>query len=160
VAPQPKGLTVPQIRLEPTSRHPIVIYMLSLLIVSSLTIVFGAPAPGSVNASLPRWGVYLWAGSLFAGATSILWGLKLQEYIGKRSVSGALLEQVGMAMLAAAGTLYSVAAVVVAGWPALIPAGLVLGLALACGYRWWKIRGQIKAYVDRKAREAAANGEH
>jgi hypothetical protein len=151
---------MPQIRLEPTSRHPIVIFMLGLLIFSGFSVAFGAPAPGSVNEALPRWGVQLWGGSLFFGGVSVLIGLKMQEYLGKRSVSGALLEQVGMSTLAAAGTLYSVAAVAVAGWPALIPAGLVLGLAAACGYRWWQIRGQIKAYVERKARETAGNGEH
>lgn len=150
---------MPQIRLEPTSRHPIVIYMLCLLIVSSMTIAFGAPAPGSVNEALPRYGVLLWAGSLFAGSVSILSGLKLQEYLGRRSVNGALLEQVGMAMLSAAGILYAAAALAVVGWPAVLPAGLVLGLAGACGYRWWKIRGQVKAYVDRKARERETSGD-
>lgn len=150
---------MPQIRLEPSSRHPIVIYMLGLLIVSSGTIGFGAPAPGSVNEALPRWGVYAWAASLFIGSVLILIGLKLQEYIGWRSVNGALSEQVGMAMLAAAGILYATAALVAVGWPAVIPGGLVYGLSGACGYRWWTIRAQVQAYVDRKARETAGNGD-
>jgi len=151
--------TVPQIRLEPTSRHPVVLFFLGLLVVSSGTIAFGAPAPGSVNEQLPKWGVYLWAAALFFGAISILWGLKMQPLIGKSSVTGALLEEVGMAMLAAAGILYAVAAFATVGWSGVIPAGLVLGLSLACGYRAWKIREQVKAYLDRKAREARGNGE-
>lgn len=132
--------------------------MLFLLLISSISIAFGAPAPGSVNEALPRWGVYLWAGALFSGSVSILIGLKLQEYLGRRSVNGALLEQVGMAMLSAAGILYGMAAIVAVGWPAVLPAGLVLGLAVACGYRWWKIRGQVKRYLERKARERETLG--
>lgn len=150
---------MPQIRLEPTSRHPIVIYMLALLIISSFTIGFGAPAPGSVNESLPHWGVLVWAACLFSGSVCILIGLKLQTYLGQRSVDGALLEQVGMAMLAAPGTLYAVAVIAAAGWSGVIPGGLVLGLAGACAYRWWTIREQVKAYLERKARETANNGD-
>ena len=151
---------MPQIRLEPTSRHPVVFFFLYLLMSSSLTIGLGAPPPGSVNEALPRWGVYLWAGSLFLGPALILWGLRWQRRIGRKSVDGALLEAVGMAMLAAAGILYSAAAIGAVGWSGVIPAGLILGLAVACGYRAWDIRRQIRAYLDRKAQETATHGDN
>jgi hypothetical protein len=150
---------VPQIRLEPTSRHPLVIFFLGLILVSSFSIAFGAPAPGSVEEALPRIGVYLWAASLFVGAALILWGLALQPKLGKTSVTGATLEEVGMAMLAAAGILYAVAAFVAVGWSGLIPARSVFGLSLACGYRGRKIHKQIRAYLDRKAMETNRDGE-
>lgn len=150
---------MPQIILHPTSRHPLIIYFLCLIIVSSLTMVVGAPPPDSVNEALPRWGVSLWAASLFFGAASILWGLKLQPRLGKVSVTGALFESVGMAMLAAAGILYATTVVIIVGWSALIMAGLVYGLSAACGYRYWMIHKQVKAYVDRKARETMGDGQ-
>ena len=64
-----------------------------------------------------------------------------------------------MVMLSAAGILYATAAVAYVAWAGIIPAGLVLGLSIACGYRAWDIRRQIKAYLERKAQETAANGE-
>jgi hypothetical protein len=151
---------VPQIRLEPTSRHPVVFFFMYLLIFSAFTISLGAPAPGSVNEALPRWGVYIWAASLALGAVAILWGIRWQRRIGHKSVDGALLEEVGMAMLSAAGILYAAAAIAYVKWAGVIPAGLVLGLSIACGYRAWDIRRQVKAYLERKAQETAANGEH
>lgn len=145
------------IRLEPTSRHPLVIYFLALCAVSSITIGFGAPAPGSVEEALPQWGVYLWAAALFAGSVCVLLGIALQPST-KHAFSGALFEQVGMAMLGAAGILYSIAAIALVGWSGVIPAGLVGGLAAACVYRYLDIRKQLKRYAE--AQGATDAGKH
>lgn len=151
---------MPQIRLEPTSRHPVLFFFLYFLIAAGLSVVFGAPSePGSVQAALPAWGVYVWAASLAFGAIFVLVGLHYQRKLGRASVNGALFEQVGMALLAAPGILYAVAVLAAVKWAGLYPAGLVLGMSVACGYRWWDIRRQIKAYLDRKAKETAANGD-
>lgn len=134
-------------------------FFLFLLVSAGLGIMFGAPPPGSIEAALPRWGVYVWAASLIMGASSILLGLRFQRRLGRQSVNGALFEQVGMALIAGPGILYAAAALAVLGISTLFPAGLILGLSFACGYRWWDIRRQIKAYLDRKAKETLAHGD-
>jgi hypothetical protein len=135
-------------------------FFLYFLIFSGASIAFGAPSePNSIQAALPQWGVYVWAASLAFGASCVLVGLHYQRKLGRASVNGALFEQVGMALLAAPGILYAVAVLAAVKWAGLYPAGLVLGMSVACGYRWWDIRRQIKAYLERKAKETAANGE-
>ena len=147
------------IRLEPTSRHPIVLFFLVLLLTSSFTIGLGAPAPGSVEEALPHWGVITWAAVLGLGSLSIMIGLWMQPR-PYHNLTGALLEQVGMAMLGAGGILYSIAAIAAVQWSGVIPAGLVAGLAAACVYRYLSIRKQAKAFDEsRKAQGATDDGE-
>ena len=133
------------IRLEPTSRHPIVIYLLLLLAFSGARIMLGAPAPGSVESVLPLWGVVAWGACLALGAVSTLVGLYLQAR--PNALTGAMLEQIGMACLGTGGGIYALVMISFGGGAATIPAGLIAGLAASCVYRYWTIRGQLKAYA-------------
>lgn len=140
-------------RPEPSSRHPLVVFLLILTMLSGITIVIGGPSPGSIGAALPPWGVLLWALALSGGSALILIGLGLQPF-DKHLVVGVLFEQVGVAMLGPAAIVYSAAALAAVGWTGAFPAGLTFGFGVSCLYRWFTLQRGIN-----RAR-TAAEGEH
>lgn len=129
-------------RPEPSSRHPLIVFLLALCFISGAGIAFGAPAPGSIEDQLPRAGVYVWAAALSFGSAGILIGLALQKR-HERMVNGVLFEQVGMVTLGFAAIIYSAAAFAAVGWSALLPAGITFTFGVACLYRWMSLQSQI-----------------
>jgi hypothetical protein len=127
---------------EPSSRHPLVVFLLCLCFVAGAGIAVGAPAPGSVNDQLSRPGVYVWAFMLAAGAGVILLGLALQAN-HQRLVVGVLLEQIGVVALGFAAIIYSAAAFGVVGWSGVLPAGTTFTFGIACLYRWVSLQRQL-----------------
>ena len=144
-------------RPEPSSRHPLIVFLLTLCVISGISITFGAPAPGSITEALPRWQVTAWALSLGLGALSILIGLILQP-ADKHLVTGVLLEQVGVASLGCAAILYSAAVVSAAGWSGVFPAIVTAGFGVALLYRWYTLQRGIRRSRQRALEGAAANG--
>lgn len=145
------------IKPEPSSRHPIVVFLLALCVVSGAGILLGdAPAPGSLNASLPFWEVRIWSGGLAVGGALTLWGLHLQG--PKRPTKlrdGVLFEQAGMSLLGPAALIYGTAALAQVGLAALLPGGIVVALGVACVYRWVTLQRTVN---QSKALQAHRNG--
>lgn len=145
------------IKPDPSSRHPLVVFLLGLCLFSGAGILLGeAPAPGSIEASIPRWEVTVWAAGLSLGAALTLLGLWLQSP-GRptRLRDGVLFEQVGMSMLGPVALIYGFAAIGQVGPSALLPGGVVLVLGVACAYRWVTLQRTIN---QSKALVAQRNG--
>jgi hypothetical protein len=116
--------------------------LLFLCLTAGAGIGLGAPAPGSIEAQLPLWGVYAWGFALGIGAAVILLGLAMQAN-NDRLVIGVLAEQVGMVALGFAAIIYSAAAFVTVGWSGLLPAGTTFTFGIACLFRWVSLQKQI-----------------
>lgn len=147
------------IKPEPSSRHPIVVFLLALCVISGAGILVGdAPAPGSLDASLPFWEVRIWAAGLAVGGALTLWGLCLQAPRRPHSLrDGVLFEQAGMSLLGPAALIYGMAALVQVRLPALLPGGIVMALGVACVYRWVTLQRTVNTS---KALQAQRNGAH
>lgn len=128
---------------EPSSRHPLIIFLLALSMVAGVAIeIADAPAPQSVQAQLPAWGVDLWGWALIVGSGIYLAGLYLQGR--DRLITGVLFEQVGVATLGPAAIVYAAAVFATVGWSGAYPAGITLGFGVSCLYRWWTLQRGIK----------------
>ena len=144
MADEPKGVTE-MYRPDPTSRHPLIVSLLLILFIIGLTILLGAPAPGSIEDQLDPLQVRLWGLGLGGGALIYLMALALQgiEKV-KPFTLGVAFEQVGAAMLGVAAILYAVAIMVTVRWAGAVPAALVLVLGFFCIYRWISILRGIR----------------
>lgn len=149
------------IKPDPSSRHPIVLFLLALCAVSGAGIFLGdAPAPGSLEATLPAWEVRIWSGGLLLGAMTTIVGLWLQS--PKRPTrlrDGVLSEQIGMALLGPCALIYGFAALLQVGWAALLPGGIVVSLGVACVYRWFTLQRDINKSKALVAQVNGANGD-
>ena len=143
------------IQPEPSSRHPLIVFLLALCLISGVGMVAGnAPKPNSLEASLPAWQALAWAWALLLGALSTITGISLQPY---RLRDGVLLEQVGMATLCPAAIIYAGAAFGQLGWSAFLSAGILFGLGLSCGYRWWTLQKDIQKSKRLRAMVSGVN---
>lgn len=94
-----------------------------LFLLASVSYVFGAPRPMSVQASLPAAVRMMWGACLFAGGVLLLLGLAA----GWRRT-----EKAGLLFLAAGSLVYGICVVGYAGPRAgTVPAGLAFAVALA-----------------------------
>lgn len=146
--------------LRPSARHPFEVYLLLLSIVSGLPILFGSPAPGSIEAAMPHWGVRVWGAGLALGAVVALLGvLKTRPDSKARTVSvtGLVLEQVGLVMVASSTLLYVVVALVYVGVSAIVPIGIVAAYGISCLMRWVQIQRAID--LEFRLRREATEGE-
>jgi hypothetical protein len=148
------------IKPDPSSRHPIIVFFLILCVIAGAGILLGdAPAPGSLNATLPGWQVKVWSAGLTLGAGAILIGLWLQApKRPHRLRDGVLFEQGGMSLLGPAAILYGFVAILQVGWSAVLPGGIVLGLGVACAYRWRTLQRCVNR--SQALRAAQRNGAH
>lgn len=149
------------IKPDPSSRHPIIVFFLILCLVAGAGILLGdAPAPGSLNATLPGWQVMVWAVALTAGSAGTLIGLWLQSPSRPtRLRDGVLFEQGGMSLLGPAAMLYGFIAIVTIGWAAVLPGGIVLGLGVACAYRWRTLQRCVNQSQALRAQRNGAHGD-
>jgi hypothetical protein len=105
---------------------------MGLCLFSSLGIVLGdAPAPGSIEASMPQWAIYIWAIVLGGGALIVI-----ISYLKKDRVDAIIWEQFGSICLAAAAFLYGTL-VISLTWKTggTIPGVLILGFCLTRAYQ-------------------------
>ena len=147
------------IKPDPSSRHPLVIFLLVLCVLGGAGILFqDVPAPGSIEASLPDWEVTVWAAALCLGGIITLAGVVMQGREA-RMRDGVLLEQYGVSLLGPAAAIYSVAAVAQVGLAAALPAGSVLALGVACVYRWFTLQRDVnRSKAVQAALEQHRNG--
>ena len=128
-------------RPEPTSRHPLIVIFLIVIATSGLSVLLGAPAPGSVEEAVGSDGALAWGLALLLGSVLMLLGLILQPY-DRLVAYGVFLELSGVGMLGWAAILYAGAAWQLVGASANFPAALTLGFGVACLWRWGSlIRG-------------------
>lgn len=114
-------------------RNPFEIYLLVVAVVTSVPVALGvAPKPGSILEQLPGWPAQIWATTLALGSLTALAGIAWKRPGWPLiSVTGLLLERVGLFAAGAATTFYAVAVMLTAGRSALIPAGFMLAFGLA-----------------------------
>lgn len=147
------------IKPEPSSRHPLVLFLLLLCFVSGSGILARqAPAPGSIDEQMATWTVLAWAAMLVLGALFTLIGMAMQP---KRLRDGVLLEWIGMASLGPAALIYGVAIIFEVHSQGLLSAGIIIGLGLACGWRFrtiWISINQSKALMAKAAGEGLSAG--
>jgi len=144
-------------RPEPTSRHPLVLFLLGLCIMAGIRYVTTGDAPGTIESELRSWQVDVWGWSLLVGAILFLVGVALQPYDGAPRVrDGILLEQLGSSVLGSAAILYWAVIVSAVGWGGLLSGGVILVLGLACYARWWSIQRHVKEQTQ----GATADGAH
>ena len=130
-------MSLPRFILQPAERYPAdprAVFILALSIFSGIGYLIYEEAPGSLEATLPEWGIPLWSLGLGIGSFLALAGLV------KDSVNGILVEQVGSAMVAASTLFYSAIAFWVIGGSAGQPVMIVLGWGIACGIRWIQLQ--------------------
>ena len=137
---------------QPSSRHPLVVFLLILCIVSGLTALVSDRPPNSIETQLSVLWTRVWVFGLVVGPALFLFGLWLQPKRGKL-LKGVLFEQVGVAALGAAAIVYAAAVIATAGVEGAVPAAIVFGFGVACAYRWWTLQQGIN-----RAR-AAGRGE-
>lgn len=111
-------------RLLPTVvlEQPWAIFIKALCILSGVT-TFAGPAPGSIEAVLPRPIVYLWSSTLVLGAAAALWGLLRPR--------ARRLEIAGLIWLGTAACVYAATIWLRFGLGGAIPSGIVGGFGTA-----------------------------
>lgn len=126
---------------EPTSRHPLIVFLFVLVAASGAAVLGTQSAPGSIEEAVGRGGANAWGATLLVSSVLVLVGLVLQP--NDRLVAyGVFLELGGMGALGWAAILYAGAAWRLVGASAAFPAALTLGFGLACLWRWGSlIRG-------------------
>ena len=150
------------IKPEPSSRHPLVVLFLLVIMASGLTYLFTDEAPGSVESQLYEWMITLWALSLVVGSGLVLFGIAIQPD-DARLVRGVQAEMIGMSLLGPSAIMYSVAILGTVGWATGgLPAGLAFGFGVACLYRMYSLVRQIRAAQREAAESDGANtdGRH
>ena len=142
----------PQDRGIKNSRHPDEIFLLLLCMFAGAGLVFGdAPAPDSVEASLPPWAVVGWGIGLLVGPLVTLLGILWQ----RDRHDGILIEQVGQVITGGSALVYA-AILLVALWPAGFVAGcIILAFGGARFWRWW----QLQKVIDDAVRQVTAHEE-
>lgn len=131
-----------------SGRHPFEIYMLLLVVITSLPVFFGAaPEPGSIEAELPTWAVFGWQTILAVGSVTSLVGI-----FWRNRATGLILEQLGLAFVGVASVIYAASVWAAAGIPAGIPGGIILGFGMACLIRWRDIQKTIDAVAAEEKR--------
>lgn len=115
-----------------SDRHPFELYLLVLSLIASLPAALGAaPAPASIRIQLDPNLARVWAASLALGSFLALLGLAWRRPKVGLSVTGLLLEQVGLVTVGAATIYYCAVAIATVGWSTLAPIGTVLAFGLA-----------------------------
>lgn len=148
-------------RPEPSSRHPLIVFLLILAGASGAGILFGRQAaPGSIEEQLPPLGVKLWGAALLIGAITMLVALALQASTRPvRFTNGVLFEQVGMMSFGVTGIVYSAAAFATVGWGGIFPVIVTFGFGVACIYRWASIQKGIVTARRAALERASEDGQ-
>jgi len=116
-----------------SDRHPYEIYLLVWVLVATLPAALGlTEVPGTIAHMLDPWAARVWAVGLTMGALIALIGLGWRRPpFPKLSVTGLVLEQVGLVTLGATTLFYTFAAAINVGTGALPVLGVVLGVGTA-----------------------------
>jgi hypothetical protein len=120
--------------------HQIIILVFATL--AGLTYAFRqAPEPRSLEESLDPRVLGIWYTLLLFGGIAGLVG----SIYRRNPYRGLLLEWASMVMLTSALTLYAAAIFVSVGTAGLGAGGSLLAWGASCAWRWWQIRGDLRA---------------
>ena len=135
-----------------SDRHPFEIYLLLWTAVTSVPPAFGAtPVPTSIAGALEGPAARAWAIVLCIGACLALVGLAWKRPPWPDvSVTGLLLEQIGLLLLAFGSLFYVYAIFHVTGLSGLVGAGIILAFGLACGTQAFKIWSTLRNLKPRE----------
>lgn len=122
-------------------RHALVVYLLSLCVLSGLANLFGEPTAGSVDAQLMPAVRMAWSGILTSGSAAALAGMYWQG----DPRTGLLLKRFGYLGLTIAAAAYALVLVALVGQAALFVGLIIAGFAVACGWAWGQVNRAIKA---------------
>ena len=130
-----------------TDRHPFEVYLISFAFVSSAPGALGFTGiPPSIAALLPGWSGRAWVVGLSLGCGLVLAGLMWKRPPFPRvSVTGLLLERLGLIIVGISTLFYAAAAWRLTGAAALIPIGIILGFGLACFIQARRISRVLKS---------------
>jgi len=130
-----------------STRHPHEVVLLGSCLLTALPILAGvAPAPGSIAGAMNHASTVAWAGGITFGAlvafVGILW--PRPSCPTKLTVTGLLLEQVGLVVSGVACLLYVAAVMWVFKWGGLFPCALPAGFAIANMILAWRIQRLLR----------------
>ena len=134
---------------KPAARYPAdprAVFILALSVFSGVTALALDVAPGTLEATLPRWAVLGWGILLTLGSLVTLLGMLRQ------SVGGIITEQIGCVMVAATTIFYAGVAFSLVGAEALQNIGIILAWGLSCGLRWVQLQVLINSAAARAAK--------
>lgn len=124
------------------SRHPFEIFLLIMLIFSVTPLLWGAPAPISIEALLPTPVIKLWAATASLGSLVALLGI-----IWPRRVIGMVIEQVGLVMVGVAACFYGAAIWIVTGEVGRVPGAIISAFGLSCLVRWYQLQKLVDEQI-------------
>lgn len=139
-----------------SARNPFELFLLGLGLVSGLPLLWGAPSPGSAAELLGPVLVHVWSYILVFGCVTALVGVwwTWWSWLGRwfphlclRSVTGLLIEQVGLVAAGVGTTIYGVALVRLDTQGRSLAAGIAFGFGLACFWRAAQIQRWIRAAI-------------
>lgn len=107
-------------------RHPMQVFVAGLLTLSGIPILAGGAQPGSLSEALPSPLVYMWATTMVVGGATVV-----AAAIVKNPITALYLELVADPPLALVLNAYAAGALTVAGWKAIVPFALLVGLSAA-----------------------------
>lgn len=134
------------------------LFLMVLCGISSAVIISGeAPAPGTIESSMPFWMVTGWAVSLGVGAFVVI-----MSYLVKDRVTSMIVEQFGSVCLAAAAVLYGVLVLLFQfRTGGAIPGILILGFAFTRAYQaqyYQKVLKNIRTVIATAPKEGGVDG--
>ena len=127
----------PRHLLQPAERYPAdprAVFILALSVFSGLLSLAAEESPGTLESTVPEWGIVLWGVGLGFGSLLALLGLT------RDTVNGIVIEQVGSVMVGVAAMFYSAIALWVVGGSAGQPVMIILGWGIACLIRWIQLQ--------------------
>lgn len=126
-----------------STRHPFEVFLLALSVLSGLPVLIAGTAPDSITDALNDWAARAWGGGLAIGGAIALLGIYLtrpRPHATKISVTGLVVEQVGLVVVGGACLVYAAAVLLYFGLQGVGPAGIVLAYGVSCGWRWLQIQ--------------------
>jgi hypothetical protein len=126
-----------------TPRHPLVVYLLALAVISGLGILLGGRTTGSIQDTLDPLARNTWAVILTLGSSTTLAGM---FWPGDQR-TGLLLKRFGYLALAIASFVYAIVVITVIGSGATLFGGTLVGFGVACALMVRRIDRIVKATI-------------
>lgn len=122
-------------------RHPLVVYLLALTLLSGMANLLGEPTTGSVEAELQPDIRLMWNVILTLGAMTALAGM----FWPGDPRTGLLLKRFGYMALSIAALAYALVLILLVGQGALYVGLVIGGFSLACGHATRQVNQAIRA---------------
>jgi hypothetical protein len=130
-----RSVRVPAVRYPPDPRA---LFMLILCVVVGVPLSMGNVTPGSIADQMETPYIIAWGIMLSGGALLTLVGT------ARQTVNGVITEQVGSVALGFACLIYAGAIWGHVRWSGTVPMGIVCGLGLASGLRYFQLRAYLR----------------